>query len=189
MHETEQISLPAQAGDQHAHVSIVQSGIGNISENDVKAALSGTIPAVVIGFNVSIERTAEALALQHGIQILTFDIIYKLTEHVEELLRTSTPKRAVEEILGRAKVLKQFGNTKNERVVGGKVVEGHMAKNAAVRVVRREALMGVGKIRNLQTNKQNVDRVDAGTEFGAQIVAPFEIAQGDALECFITVTK
>ncbi len=179
----------AKLGDEHARVVIVQSGVGNVSENDVKAALAGAIAASIIGFNVGVDPIAETLARERGVHIETFDIIYKLTEKLEELLRVAAPKRAVEEILGRAKVLKQFSNRKEEHVVGGKVSEGYLAKHASVRVVRRGTVIGAGKIQNIQTNKQNVDRVENESEFGAQITAPFEIAQGDTLECFTTTMK
>ncbi len=176
-------------GDEHARVSLVQSGIGNISENDVKAAIGSTQTAVVIGFNVGIDGIAETIALQHGVKIETFDIIYKLTEKLEELLRAAQPARSVEEVLRRAKILKQFSSRKNEHVVGGKVTEGYLARKGMVHVMRRAALIGTGKITNIQTNKQNVDRVELDREFGAQIEAPFEIAQGDIVEHFVTVTK
>lgn len=176
-------------GDEYSRVNIVQSGIGTISENDVKAALAGTVHAALVGFNVGIDPIAEALALQHGVQIKTFDIIYKLTEYLEEILETSRPKRSVETVVGRARVLKQFSSRKDEQVVGGKVSEGYLARGAVVRVLRRNTLVGTGKMKNIQTNKQDVARADGESEFGAQIAAPFEIAQGDMLECFITEIK
>ena len=179
----------ARIGDEFSRVSIVQSGLGAISEGDVKTALAGTIPAVVIGFNVSTDSVAEAIARQHSIRIERFDIIYKLTEKLDELLRDTRPKRTVEDVVGRAKVLKQFSSRKTEHVIGGKVTEGYLSKNGTVRIVRRGTLVADGKIHNIQANKQNVDRVETESEFGAQIEAPAEIAQGDTLECFVTRTE
>ena len=176
-------------GDERSSVRIVQSGIGTLSENDVKAALTGRTPAAVIGFNVAIDPIAEEYARQHGIQIEVFDIIYKLTERVEELLTSGRPKHAVEEVLGRAKLLKQFSTRKDMHVVGGKVQEGNMVRGAQVRVHRRTAVIGVGKIKNMQANKADVDRVPEGNEFGAQIESNFEMAPGDMLECFSTTMK
>ena len=95
----------------------------------------------------------------------------------------------MEEVGGKAKVLKQFSSRKNEHVVGGSVVEGYLAKGASVRVTRRSTVIGVGKIKNMQSHKQNVDRVETGSEFGTQIEAVFEITQGDTLECFTTSLK
>jgi len=179
----------ARIGDEHAKVSIVQSGIGNISENDVKAAISSAIPTTIIGFNVGTDSIANDHARQSSIRIETFNIIYKLTERLEELLKELAPKRVVEEVVGRAKVLKQFSTRKDEHVIGGSVLEGYLARGYQVRVTRRNTLIGAGKIRNLQTNKQNVDRVEEGREFGAQIVSDFEITHGDVVECFVTTTK
>lgn len=174
----------ARLGDDYSRVSIVQSGIGAISEGDIKTALAGKTLGVVIGFNVSPDDRAESLARQHGITIQTFNIIYKLTEAVEEFLTNARPKRTVEEVVGRAKVLKQFSSRKLEHVVGAKVTEGYMAKDASVRVMRRGERVTDGAFINIQSNKQNVNRVEEGTEFGAQIEAQHEIVQGDVLECY-----
>src|SRR3989338_6556512 len=173
-------------GTEHARVRLVQSGIGAVSENDVKAAIASDVPAVVIGFNVGVDAPAAALALQHGIRVETFTIIYKLTERLEELLGESAPKRRVEAVTGKAKVLKQFGSRKDERVIGGKVQEGFLERGSSVRVMRRSDVLGVGKIKNIQSNKQDVNRIEEGREFGAQITAEFEISEGDTLEGFTT---
>jgi len=173
-------------GNEHAQISIVQTGIGTVSENDVKTALAGKVPAVIIGFNVGTDPIAEALALQHGIRIENFSIIYKLTERLEEILAETAPKRSVEETLGRAKVLKHFSSRKDEQVIGAKVSEGYLSRGGTVRVVRRNAPLGTGKIKNIQSNKEDVDRIEIDREFGAQIAAPFEIMQGDVLEYFTT---
>ena len=176
----------ARLGDEHGKVLIAHSGIGNISENDVKQATASTqVPAIVVGFNVGVDQIARVLAERDSIPIETFDIIYKLTERLQELVKETRPKRTIEDIIGKAKVLKQFSSRKDEHVIGGSVAEGYLAKGA-VRVIRRGITLGLGKIQNIQANKQNVDRVEAGREFGAQISADFEIAQGDTLECFTT---
>ncbi len=176
----------ARLGDDFSRINIVQSGIGTISEGDVKTALAGTIPGIVIGFNVGIDAMADSLARQNGIRMETFAIIYKLTEDLTEILQTARPKRTVEDVVGRAKVLKQFSSRKTEHVIGGKVTEGYMATNTSVRVMRRGVFIANGTFHNIQSNKQNVSRVEEGSEFGAQIESPYEIAQGDTLECFMT---
>jgi translation initiation factor IF-2 len=170
-------------GDEHACVTIVQSGIGDISEGDVKTALAGTSRATLFGFNVGVDPVAESLARERGVRFESFNIIYKLTERVEELLKSSRPKRIVEEIVGKARILKVFSSRKREHVIGGSVSEGRILKNGIVRISRRKALVGEGVIINIQTNKQNVDKAEAGSEFGAQFESEFEPAEGDILEC------
>ncbi|QQG37731.1 MAG: translation initiation factor IF-2 [Candidatus Kaiserbacteria bacterium] len=171
-------------GDEKDYVSIVQSGIGTISESDVKAALAGRNPAVVIGFNVGVDEVAKEFARQHGLRIELFDIIYKLTERLAELLKETRPRREVEQVFGRAKVLKQFSSRKDLHVIGGKVAEGYLQRGTSVRALRRGVVVGVGKIQNMQANKQDVNRVETGGEFGAQVESAFEIMEGDSLECF-----
>jgi translation initiation factor IF-2 len=172
-------------GDEHARVTIVQSGIGNITEGDLKSAMAGTTVGVIVGFNVGVDSIAQDYARQHGIRIEIFNIIYKMTERLQELLKEQAPKRRVEEVVGRAKILKKFSSRKTEHVVGGTVTEGTIGKSADMRVIRRSVNLGEATMINIQTNKQNVQRVDAGTEFGAQIEAEFEIAQGDILEAIV----
>jgi translation initiation factor IF-2 len=180
------LSEIAHIGDDFMRITVVQSGIGAVSEGDVKTALAGTKPATIIGFNVAAERVAEGLIRQHGVRLELFDIIYKLTERMEELLRENAPSRMVEEVLGRARVLRQFSSRKDEHVVGGSVLEGHIVRGGIVRVMRRNIILGTGKLKNIQANKQDADKIDTGSEFGAQIIAPFEVATGDILEYFVT---
>ncbi len=179
----------ARLGDDFSRITIVQSGVGTISEGDVKTALAGATQGIVIGFNVGIDSMAESLARQNGIRIETYNIIYKLTEELTEMLQTTRPKRTVEDVVGRAKVLKQFSSRKTEHVIGGKVTEGYMATNSAVRVMRRGVFIVNGTFHNIQANKMNVSRVEEGSEFGAQVEAPYEIAPGDTLECFTSRTE
>ena len=179
----------AKLGDEYMAIRLVQTGIGNVSEADIKAAIASQgVPAAVIAFNVGTDSLARESARQHGIEIETFNIIYKLAERLEELMKTSAPRREVEESVGKAKVIKQFSSRKATHVVGGSVLEGRIDKSLHLRVIRRTVDLGRGKILNIQTNKQNVDRVESGTEFGMEIHAPFEIAAGDILECFRVTT-
>ncbi|MBI5470266.1 GTP-binding protein [Candidatus Kaiserbacteria bacterium] len=184
----------AKLGDEHRRVRIVQSGIGTISEDDIKSAIAAGTPPVggpanVFGFNTGIERVAEAFARERGVAVETFDIIYKLTERLEELLKKSAPKRAIETVVGRAKVLKYFSSRHDEHVIGAKVLDGELRKKGSVRIVRRDAILGKGKILNLQANKQNVEKVETEGEFGAQIVSEIQPSPGDVLECIESSTE
>lgn len=175
---------------ERAAITIVQSGIGNITENDIKTAAARLDnPALVVGFNVHADALAEERARQLGVSIETFTIIYKLTERLEELRKERTPRMLVEETSGRATVVKLFSDRKDVHVFGGKVTEGALQKNTPVRVIRRGVVVGLGKIVNLQSHKENVSRIETGSEFGAQVESPFQIAPGDTLECFTSSMK
>lgn len=174
-------------GDATRKIRIIQSGIGNISEDDIKTALSGGIvPASVIGFNVGIDHTAEAFALERGVRVESFNIIYKLTEYLADLLKSSAPKRHIDDVVGRAKVLKYFSSKKDEHVVGAEVIEGALKKNGSVNITRRGELVGKGTLINLQANKQNVEKVETEGQFGAVVDSEHVPSQGDVLEYIVT---
>ncbi len=179
----------AKLGDEFVGARIVHAGIGAVSEADVKAAVASQgEPAAVVAFNVSVEPTAREHARQFAVSIDHFDIIYKLSEFLEELLKKRAPKRVVEETLGRAKVLKHFSSKHDTHLVGGSVLEGALERKARVRVLRRKEAVGVGTILSIQANRTTVDRIDAGREFGLELDCPCEISEGDVLECFTEKT-
>lgn len=176
-------------GDEHHGITVIHSGIGTLSENDVRAALANTPPALVVGFNVGIDSVAEAVARERGVTVEFYNIIYKMTEMLAERLAKAKPKEDVIDVLGRAKVMMLFSSQRLDHVVGAKVLEGVLVKNGMVRVLRRGDILGNGTIINIQANKQNVDKIDADRECGTHIEAHFEIVAGDILEYIVTTRK
>jgi len=129
------------------------------------------------------------LADRSGIEILSFNIIYELIDKVDELLTKKQPKIETEEVEGKAKILKLFGNTKNKQVIGGKVLSGAIKKDSGVKIIRRDSELGQGKIKELQQSKAITSSVNEGQEFGAMIEAKADMAPGDILEAVRIVTK
>ncbi|MEX2013846.1 MAG: translation initiation factor IF-2 [Parcubacteria group bacterium] len=167
---------------------IILSTVGNINENDVKSALSAA-GAVILGFNTKVDAQAAHLAERSGVPILTFSIIYELTDKVKELLSEKEPRVEVEEVVGASKVLKLFGISKGKQVIGGRVLSGLIKRGAQVKIVRREAELGKGTVKELQQSKIATDSAGEGTEFGAMIESKIEIAPGDVLNAVVLVTK
>lgn len=174
--------------DERIKPKIVSSGIGTVSENDVKVA--GTSQGtVILSFNVKSDSAAKILAERDGVMIENFSIIYKLTEKVKELADDRAPKIKVEETTGTARILRTFSRQKDKQVVGGKVDEGSIAVGEIVKIVRRESEIGSGKVKGLQQQKTEVKEVPAGKEFGALIESKFEIAVGDTIRSYKVVEK
>jgi translation initiation factor IF-2 len=167
---------------------IVHSGIGTISENDIRSANTET-KATLIGFNVKVDSQAKTLADRDGIEIATFDIIYKLSEWLETKLIESTPRIEVEEVTGTAKVLKMFSKVKDKQIIGCRMESGTIMLHEQVKIIRRDAEIGVGKVRELQSQKQKISQVEEGKEFGTMIEAKIEIAPGDKLQAVTLVSK
>ncbi len=167
---------------------IISRGIGVISEKDVQSAIGNT-KAIVVGFNVGVDSPASGLALRNEIEIETFDVIYKLTEWLAEKFAERTPKVRTEESTGTAKILKTFSKVKDKQILGAKVESGQITLGSTVRITRRDAEIGQGKVKELQEQKKRVDSVGEGKEFGTLIEAKIEIAIGDHIESFVVVEK
>lgn len=169
-------------------IKIIAKGVGAIGENDAKLA-SGSDSAIILGFHTKVERGAVDIAERFGITIKTFDIIYKLSEWLNEELDKRTPKVMGEEVVGTAKILKTFSAAKHKQVIGGKVLTGVLEVGAQVKIIRRDVEIGRGKIEGLQAQKLATKKVEEGNECGMMIDAKMEIASGDVLEAFVMNSK
>ncbi len=165
-------------------VRILSRAVGTITEGDVKLAGGGKTPGIIVGFNVKLERDARDLAERLGVEVKTFEIIYKLTEWLAETLETRRPREATEIVVGAARVIKFFSSQKGRVVLGGKVDEGSLKQGSEVRIMRRDVELGRGTLVGLQSNKKDVKEVEAGSEFGALLKTATEPAAGDRLEAF-----
>ncbi len=166
-------------------VRVIDATVGDITQNDVQA-VSATKDAIIVGFNVKVDRAARDLAERLSVEIDTFSIIYELSEWLNTALKNRTPKREEEVKTGRAKILKTFSVQKNTHVLGGRIEEGSLKLRQQVRIIRRDIEVGLGTLTNLQQMKSDVQAVSDG-EFGMQVQTKADIAAGDYIEGFDTV--
>lgn len=167
------------------NVRIIDKGVGDITVSDAQN-VSATKDAIIVGFNVKVERAAKELAERLDVEIDTFDIIYELSEWLETALKNRTPKKEEEIMTGSVKILKHFSVQKNVHVLGGRIDEGIIKMNQRVKIFRRDIEIGKGTIKNLQQMKSDVQQVNEG-EFGMQLETRAEIAPGDYLKPFDVV--
>lgn len=168
-------------------VRILEKGVGAITEKDIKTA--NIKKSLVLGFNVNSDKSAQILAERENIEIKIFKIIYDLNDFVKERLEAATPVETIEKIVGAAKILKVFSKNKDKQVVGGRWEEGEIKIGSAVKIFRKEALIGSGKIKELQIQKIKVDSVKEKQEFGMMLESKIEIAIGDTLKVTAMVEK
>ncbi len=178
----------AKIENDRAVINIISTGVGDISENDIKIAGSGD-RTLIVGFNVKINQQIKDLAGRRNIKVASFDVIYKLTEWLEENIKTFIPKIKIEETTGRAKIIRVFSKTKTNQIVGGKMKEGKIALSSEVKILRRDYEIGRGTIANLQRQKLQTKEVEEGDEFGMDIKSKTDIAPGDVLEAFKIIEK
>ena len=167
---------------------IVDTGIGTITDRDLKLLIGSSHP-LVAGFNVRADRSASDLAERYNVPLQTFDIIYKLTEWLEEQLKLNRPELTEEVVMGQVKILKVFSQNNTKQVVGGQVQTGRFKKGASVKILRREAEIGRGKVVELQAQKVAVAEVLEGDQFGTMIDAKIQLSAGDVLQAVEMVTQ
>ncbi|HEY4518555.1 MAG TPA: translation initiation factor IF-2 [Candidatus Paceibacterota bacterium] len=162
-------------------VTIVSSGIGTITEGDVKL-IQGAQAPLIIGFNVEVDRHAQDVIEKKAMHTEKFDIIYKLTEWFDSYVATLVPKEVTEVRTGSAKILKCFSRTRDKQIVGGKVTEGAIESGIKVRILRRDEQIGEGSIVSLEQNREAAKKVESGQQFGTVIEAKLAIVEGDVIE-------
>jgi len=169
-------------------VKILASGIGNITEKDIKLAESAENP-IIIGFNVKIDKAGKDLAENDRIPVHMFNIVYRITEFLEKELIKRTPKITEEVLIGKAKVIRLFSETKKAQVLGAKVLEGNIKNGAIVKVHRNKNEIGQGKIKELQKDRVPAKEAREGDQFGATIERKVGIALGDELLAYELIEK
>lgn len=166
---------------------ILKSDVGDINEADIKTAKSTN--AKIIGFRVKAGPAVRALADREGIRIVTFDIIYELTQSIRGLMERLVEPEVTKIIVGKLRVVVNYKVEKNRQTIGGKVVEGEIKRGAVAEIIRDENKIGTGRLINLQRNKKDVDKVIRGDDCGMLFESPSVIQENDYLSFFIEERK
>ncbi len=169
-------------------IKIIGAGSGNITEADVLMASSDP-RTIVLGLGVKIENKSRDQIERFKIDVELFDIIYKLTERVAEIVESRVPKVLIEESAGAVKIIRCFSAQKDKQVIGGHVTTGKIILGSTVKIIRRDFEIGRGKLIELQSQKIKAQEVNEGVDCGMMVESKFEIAPGDILECVKVVSK
>ena len=163
-------------------VSVMSSGIGTVTENDIE--LASIAEADIITFAVKVDGKSAQLAKQRGVNIHHFDIIYKLLEFIEDLLKSKIVKEDIKTKMGEAVVRKVF-NIKGVGVIAGVYIrKGKVVKDLVGVVMRGPKEIFEGKIKSLQKDKKVVKELTMGSE-GAFIMDNFsDWQEEDVVVCY-----
>ena len=163
-------------------VNVIHTGVGGISENDVMLATAST--AMIVGFNVRPNAEARALAEREGVEIRTYNVIYRLTEDIEQALVGMLKPVTTEETLGEAEVRTLFRVSRLGTIAGSMVTSGVVRRNAKVRVVRDGTVIYDTTISQLKRFKDDVREVEEGFECGILLDGFNDVKEGDVLEVY-----
>jgi len=168
--------------NEKVRIRILRSAVGAINESDV--LLASTSNAVIIGFNVRPERNATALAEQEKVDIRSHTIIYELTDEIKRAMTGMLEPVFKEVYKGRISVREVFRISKVGNVAGCMVLDGVIARDSEVRILRDNVVVHTGRIESLRRFKNDVSEVKSGFECGLTIHNFGDIKPGDVVEAY-----
>ena len=172
----------AKAPQEQVAVNVIHAQTGGINESDVM--LASASDAVVIGFNVRPLAEARRVAESEGVDIRTYEVIYKVTEDLRAAMEGLLEPEEVEEALGQAEVKQLFKASRVGTIAGCLVTDGRVTNNAGARLVRDGTIVWTGKIGSLRRFKDDVREVEEGLECGIVLEGFADEKVGDVIELF-----
>ncbi|CAN5764614.1 hypothetical protein BH20ACT12_BH20ACT12_06460 [soil metagenome] len=166
-------------------VNIVRSGVGALTDSDVM--LGSASDGILLGFNVRPTNPAKQVAEREGVEIRTYDVIYKALEEIEAAMRGMLAPEIQERETGTAEVRQTFRVPNAGVVAGCYVTSGEIFRNNRVRLVRDGTVVYEGDIASLRRFRDDVRSVREGFECGVGVENFNDVKEGDVLEFFETV--
>ncbi|WP_028264181.1 translation initiation factor IF-2 [Atopobium fossor] len=161
-------------------INTIHSAVGAITETDV--VLADASNAIIIGFGVRPEAKARTAAERQGVEIRSYSVIYKAIEDIDAA-RIGMLKPTEQEVqTGTAEVRDTFKVPKVGIAAGCMIIEGEIAREDQVRLVRDGIVVFDGKIASLRRFKDDVKSVKSGFECGIGLENYQDIHPGDLIE-------
>ncbi|TJY62175.1 translation initiation factor IF-2 [Sinimarinibacterium sp. CAU 1509] len=167
---------------EEVRVNVLTSGIGGISESDVDLAAASK--AIIIGFNVRADAAARKRIQDTGVDVRYYSIIYDIIDDVSSAVSGLLGTETREQIVGIAQVRDVFRSSTLGSIAGCLVIEGSVQKSLPIRVLRNNTVIYEGVLESLRRFKDDVQKVEAGTECGIGVKDYNDVKAGDQIECF-----
>jgi translation initiation factor IF-2 len=147
--------------------------------------LASASNAIIVGFNVRPSPVAGENAKRDGVDMRLYRVIYQCIEEIESAMKGMLAPKFREVALGRAECRQVYKITNVGTIAGCYVLDGKIARNAQIRVVRDGIVLAEDKIDSLKRFKDDAKEVAQGYEFGIGLDRFNDIKEGDILEAFI----
>lgn len=163
---------------------IIKSGVGNISESDVRMANDSQ--AIIYGFNVVLPPEVKRQAARDKVEVRIFKVIYELLDDAKTTLEDLLSPEVVETELGKLVIRGVFKTSRDEVICGGEVTKGKIEVGALARVKRDNDQLAEVTVGVVQKNHQDTKEVFEGDMCGLQLKTKgkLQLQEGDRLEFF-----
>lgn len=163
-------------------VNVIHKAVGQVSESDV--LLASASDAIIIAFQVRPSASARKLAEKEEIQIKSYSVIYAAIDEVKESMEGLLSARIEEKVLGTAEIRETFKISKVGTIAGCFMLDGKIARNSTIRVIRDGIVVYTGSLGSLKRFKDDVKEVTKGYECGLNVANYNDIKAGDHIEAF-----
>ena len=175
-------SLEKLSNDE-VRVRVIHGGVGGIKESDVMLASASN--AIIIGFNVRPDQTAEESAARDKVDIRTYRVIYDAIEEIETAMKGMLAPKFREVVMGRIEVRQVYKISNVGAVAGAYVLNGKVTRQCEIRVVRDGIVIAEDKMSSLKRFKDDVKEVGESYECGITLEKFRDFKEGDIFEAFI----
>ena len=172
-----------KAGTDDVKVKVIHKAIGGITESDIMLASASN--AIVIGFNVRPEAKAKKLAVQEGVDVRFYKVIYDAIDEVKLAMAGKLSPDEVEKVTGSAEVREVFMAPKVGAIAGCYITDGFVTRGSKVRVLREGVLIYDGTLASLRRFKDDVKEVKSGYECGIGVENFNDVKEGDTFEFYV----
>ncbi|MDE0037261.1 MAG: translation initiation factor IF-2 [Gammaproteobacteria bacterium] len=169
-------------GNDEVSVNVLASGVGAITESDANMAM--TYGAAIFGFNTRADRAAKDIIERESIDLRYYSVIYELLDDIKAILEGMLAPEIREEILGVAEVREVFHSPRFGQIAGCMVVDGTVARNRNIRVLRDNVVIFEGELESLRRIKDDVTEVRNGLECGIGVRNYNDVRVGDLIEVY-----
>ena len=163
---------------------IVGSGVGSISENDVRLAADGN--TIIYGFNVDLPPAVKRLAMRDRVEVRLFKVIYELLDDARTSMESLLAPEVVETEIGKLTIKGVFRTLKDTVIAGGEVASGKVAAKLLARVMRGGEQIAEVEVESVQRQQQEAKEVFEGEMCGLSLKTNKKLLleEGDKLEFF-----
>ena len=124
------------------------------------------------------------MATLEGVQIRTYEIIYKLIEDIDAAMLGMLAPEYEEVVTGEAEVREVFRVPRIGAIAGCMVREGTITRGSKVRFLREGTVIWKGAINSLRRFKDDAREVHSGFECGIGLTDYRDLKEGDIIETY-----
>jgi len=163
---------------------VIGSGVGNISENDVRLAADAS--TIIYGFNVVLPPAVKQLAARDKVQVRLYKVIYELLDDARASMEAMLAPEVVETEVGKLTIKGIFRTLKDTVIAGGEVTSGKVSKGLIARVFHGDEQIAEAEVTSVQRQQVEAKEVFEGDMCGLSLKTDKKLLleEGDKLEFF-----